>query len=154
MFTVAELFDFFLSACKANYWPEGCIAPDEAVKNIWPCWLKSGKIWIAFSKLRLEYHLQEPCWKTKPATKVRVSFDLKIQHSSIQMTCIFPCLGNPYARQKQTQISTAYLHLWALPKKRIWNTQNAWSTNSAVNVLHPCVFQIASRVSTLQNRCS
>jgi len=32
MFTVAELFDFFLSACKANYWPEGCIAPDEAVK--------------------------------------------------------------------------------------------------------------------------
>jgi len=61
MFTVAELFDFFLSACKANYWPEGCIAPDEAVKNIWPCWLKSGKRWIAFSKLRLEYHLQEPC---------------------------------------------------------------------------------------------
>ena len=32
MVTVAELFDFFLSACKANYWPEGCIAPDEAVK--------------------------------------------------------------------------------------------------------------------------
>ena len=29
---MAELFDFFLSACKANYWPEGCIAPDEAVK--------------------------------------------------------------------------------------------------------------------------
>ena len=60
MYIEAKLFDFFLSACKANYWPEGCIAPDEAGKNIWP-WLKSGKIWIAFSKLRLEYHLQEPC---------------------------------------------------------------------------------------------
>ena len=34
MFTVAELFDFFLSACKANYWPERCIAHDEAVKNM------------------------------------------------------------------------------------------------------------------------
>ena len=67
---------------------------------------------------------------------------LKIQHSSIQMTCIFPCSGNPYARQKQTQISTAYLHVLLHPL--------ASKANSAVNVLHPCVFQIASRVSTLQ----
>ena len=57
-----SFFLFFLSrsACKANCWPDGCIARDEAAKNIWP-WLKSGKIWVVFSKLKLEYHLQEPC---------------------------------------------------------------------------------------------
>ena len=36
MYKVAELFDFFIAACKANkyYWPFECIALDEAVKKI------------------------------------------------------------------------------------------------------------------------
>lgn len=33
MFKVQELFDFFINACKANYWPDVCVALDEAIKK-------------------------------------------------------------------------------------------------------------------------
>lgn len=33
MYRVRELFDFFISACKANYWPEMNVALDEAIKK-------------------------------------------------------------------------------------------------------------------------
>ena len=33
MYKVQEIFDYFISACKANYWPYVCVALDEAVKK-------------------------------------------------------------------------------------------------------------------------
>ena len=32
-FKVAELFDYFICACRANYWPHMGISLDEAVKK-------------------------------------------------------------------------------------------------------------------------
>jgi Transposase IS4 len=33
MYRVRELFDYFISACKANYWPDTNVALDEAIKK-------------------------------------------------------------------------------------------------------------------------
>jgi hypothetical protein len=55
MYKVQELFDFFIKACRANYWPNMCVAIDEAVKKF------KGKIWVVYIKHKLAFLHQTHC---------------------------------------------------------------------------------------------
>jgi hypothetical protein len=149
MYKVAELFKYFVSASKANYWPNVCIALDEAVKKFRiAVALALGKEWEDMGcVVQTQAAVASPrtLLKTAPATKVRISFGAKdstwFSSNDMHLTFLEKIPVQDKSKHKFRQLTCIYENCPQKDMKHSQRRVSKWCHECSAPLCFPHCFQ-------------